>query len=177
MSMSTVYRFSNISSILGMNVRDSWLLCAWHSNLIYSSSNEVMYRRRCFSFDSSMMYFPVRLLIFSFWSIINPNSLLIVIALRWKYGKGSTSLRQKGNTRSWALGPSYPSWGIMANKTSIKRFRCILIMHVCNNFDMWFWFFWWGDGSIFDNMNPKCSWECFNFFFWCGTFRMCVCCE
>ena len=100
MSMSAVSRVSKISSIEGNNMIDSWLLCGWRSNLLTYSSKEVMYIWRCFRFDSSMVYFTVRFLICTAWSLINTSSLLIARDLSWEYGRDSTSPRQKAITRS-----------------------------------------------------------------------------
>ena len=122
-----------------------------------------MYCWICFSFESSMMYFPVRLLIFTVWYLINSSSLLIVRSLRWKYVRGSPSPRRKVITRSWYLGPSTP-----------MKLKSIVTMHVCKNSDMWFWCFCWGDGGIFNKNNSEWSWECFKIFFCCSIFRMCV---
>ena len=55
-----------------------------------------------------------------------------------------------------------------------NKFKDIFTMHVCNDFDMWFWWFWWGDGNIFNNMNSECSLEWFKIFFCCGIFIMFV---
>ena len=77
------------------------------------------------------MYFLVRLLICPFWSCIKPSSLVIVRALRWKYGRVYSSPRQKCITRNWALVPSPPSWGLMAKTTEIIRSKWLsLRMHV-----------------------------------------------
>ena len=70
-----------------------------------------------------MMYIPVRLLICPVWYLTNTSSLLISRSLRWKSGRGSTSPRRKGIKRSWYLGPSTPSWGLM-NKTTATCQNC-----------------------------------------------------
>ena len=99
---------------------ESWSLCGWHSNLIKYISKEVMQSWRCFIFGSSIIYFPVSLLICTVWYFTNTSSLLIERDLRWKYGRVSTSPRQKGITRSRALGPSHPIWGIMDKTNTIR---------------------------------------------------------
>ena len=66
------------------------------------------------------MYFPVRLLICTVYSLINTSSLLIVRALKWKYGRGFPSPRRKGITRYWDLVLSTLSWGFM-NKITVIR--------------------------------------------------------
>ena len=55
-----------------------------------------------------------------------------------------------------------------------KKVKAITIIHVCNEFDMKFWRFWWGYGVIFDNMYSECYWEFFIVFFCYGKFRICV---
>ena len=38
-------------------------------------------------------------------------------------------------------------------------------MHVCNEFGLWFWCFWWWYGGIFHKMNSEWYWERFKFSF------------
>ena len=131
MYISDVSRVSNISSIFGVNVRDIFWICVWRLNLILSSLKRLMYLWIRFNFDSSMIYLPVRLLIFTLWSCNRSTSLLIVRALRWSYRRVSTSPRRKDTTRSCYLVPSTPSWVLMAEKTTIRRSKKLsLFMYV-----------------------------------------------
>ena len=100
-------------------------------------------------------------------------SLLIWRALRWNCGSLSTSPRKKEVTRSWDLVSRTPSWGTYQRKIN-NKVKVIIIIHVCNEFDMRFWCFWWGNGVIFNNMNSEFLRESFIVFFSCGNFRMCV---
>ena len=82
MSMSDDSRVSKISYIESMNMMQSWSLCGLGSNILNSRSKEVIYRWRYFSFNISMMYVPVRLLIWSVSYIINIISIFIARDLR-----------------------------------------------------------------------------------------------
>ena len=163
MSMSSVSRFLKISYIEGVNMIYGCSICGWRPNFLKYSSKEVMYHWRCFSFDISTIYLPVRLLICPVWSLINTSLFLITRALRWKYGICYPSPRQKDITRSWSLGPIPPSWGLTEKTTLIRRSKYTVIVHVSNESDTWCWCFWCWDGGIFNKMNSECSWEYFKF--------------
>ena len=80
-----------------------------------------MYCLIFFSFDSSMMYLPVRLFICPVSPCNSKILLLIWRALRWNCGRVYSSPGWKDMTRSWDLGPIPPSWGLTENKTTIIR--------------------------------------------------------
>ena len=121
-----------------------------------------------------MMYLPVRLLVCTVWSCISSSSLMIVRSLMWNSGIFYPSPRQKGITRSWYLGPSTPSWGLMANTTAIIKSNPLSLFMYTMSLTCDFWCFWWGYGGIFNKINSECSWEFLKVFFFCGIFRMCV---
>ena len=70
-SISDDSRVSKIIYIEGLDMVESCSLCGWRSNLLKSSSGKVIYRWRSLSFDISMIYFPVGLLIWSISYFIN----------------------------------------------------------------------------------------------------------
>ena len=118
-SMYTVSIVSKIISIEGVNMIESFSLCGWRSNLLKSSSKEVMQSWTYFIFDSSVMYFSVIFFIFPFLSLINNSSLMISRYMRWKSSRDYPSPRRKGITRYWYFCPSLPSWGLMEKTTAI----------------------------------------------------------
>ena len=58
-----------------------------------------------------------------------------------------------------------------------KKVKNIVVIHICNEFDMLFWCFGGGYIFIFNNMKSDCSWELFIVFLCCSKFRICVCWE
>ena len=79
----------------------------------------------------NMNYLPVRLLICLVWSCNKRFSLLTWRALMCIYGIVSPSPKRKDITRSWYLGPSPPSWVILANTAAIRRSKTLsLFMYV-----------------------------------------------
>ena len=78
------------------------------------------------------MYLPVRLFICHVSSFKRKKLLIAWICLRWNCGRVSPSTMLKGITRSWYLGPSTPSWGLMENTTAtiksnpLSRFMLVM---------------------------------------------------
>ena len=120
MSISDVSRVSKISSIDWSKECFIWSLFGERSNCLKEISKEVIQRRICFSFVSSMIYFPVSLLIWPVLSFVHINSLLIARYHRWNSVRDYLSPRQNSIKRSLYLVPSNPSWGIMLKITMIR---------------------------------------------------------
>ena len=91
-----------------------------------------------------------------------------------EFWKSFSFAKVKGDHKVLIFG-SKSSWlGTHGKDNSNKKVKSILIIHVCNKFDMWFWWFLWVDGGIFDNINSECSWEWFIVLFCSGIFGICV---
>ena len=60
-STSSVYRVSNIYSIVNVNALLSWCLYSLNSKFLYFRSNKFMQHCRCFNFKSSVLYLTLRL--------------------------------------------------------------------------------------------------------------------
>ena len=91
-----------------------------------------------------------------------------------KLWKSFSFTKAKGYHKVLSFGTKSSYLGTHGKYNSNKKVKSIIIIYVCNEFNMWFWCFLWGDGGAFNHMNSECSWECFKVFFFCSIFRMCV---
>ena len=128
-----------------------------------------MYLWICLNFDSTMVNFPVRLLIFFVWYWNRKVSPLIWRALRWDCGSFSPSSRPKEITRFWDSGTSPPSW---VNTTTIRRSNPLSLFVYVLSLTCDF-------GDFYEEMVVSLTrWtlsdlDNTSFLFFCGAFRMC----
>ena len=93
-------------------------------------------------------------------------------SLIWNCGRVFTSPWWKYTTMSWDLGPNSFWLRNPGKDNSNNKVKTIVVIHVCNDFDIWFWWFRGENIFTFNNMNLECSWEWITILFLCSKFRI-----
>ena len=81
--------------------------------------------------------------------------------------KGLYFYKPKWNQKVLFFGSKYSKLRNNVKYNSNKKIKLFAGIHVSDKFDIWFWFCWWMNSSIFDKVNSKGYWECLIVIFCC----------